>query len=116
MEDIKEYLMAYWEKYPAEKEIDPTLKDIEDFLAFGSYYLNDGILILYVEYNTSVRPAYYFNDMGDLPLGEIKKRLRSHKNFVKSFSKPIYSGGTMKPLFKRSYLFKQETETLWRWL
>jgi len=28
MEDIKEYLMAYWEKYPAEKEIDPTLKDI----------------------------------------------------------------------------------------
>ena len=113
--DILDYLSKYWVKYPKELEHDYTMPEIERLLGNGvKYYLKDGILILYKETPIQIVILSYFNDMGNLPLGEVKLRLKSHREFVKKFNKPIYSAG-MKPLFTRSYLFKKENN-LWRWL
>lgn len=112
---IEKYLTEYWNKYPQEKEHDPSLDDINIFLECGGkYYLSKHLFILYLTRSSYIEIAMYWCDLVNISRKDFNQEMKNHRNFIGSFFLPVYSQ-TIKDKFNRKYLGSFESDGKWRW-
>lgn len=108
---ITNYLKDYWNKYPEEKNIDPSIEQFVKLARDNKYVIDHGIFIIYKEFGNIVDILYYCFDYQN----NLLQTMKAHRAFISD--RLVFLSDNIKPVYRRSKIIKFDmTYNKWRFI